>query len=210
MGMLQALLTGLVAGAVVAAQIGPVTLLVVRTALRGHLVGGLAIGLGVATVDLTYAALGAAGAAQVLRFAPLRLALGLLGAAVLGYLGVRTLASAFRIRLGAETLEEVRSPLAALRTGLVATASNPLTIASWAAVFGAASTAHAAYDVPSAVVLITGVGVGSLAWYVLVVGAVSLAGRRVSDRGLRLADALAGCGLVGFGGLLAYRTVREA
>jgi len=60
---------------------------------------------------------------------------------VLVYLGSRTLLAAFRVRAGLEAAEEVASPRRAFLTALGATASNPLTIASWAAVFAAASSA---------------------------------------------------------------------
>jgi putative LysE/RhtB family amino acid efflux pump len=40
-------------------------------------------------------------------------------------------------------------------------------------------------------------------------GGVSLAGRFVGDRMLRTVDGLAGIGLLGFGGLLAFRTLRD-
>jgi threonine/homoserine/homoserine lactone efflux protein len=80
----------------VAAQIGPISLLCVRSVLRGQLRTGLGISLGVAIVDIAYAALGMAGITQMLRLPQLRLA-------------------------------------------LVATASNPLTILSWAAIFAAGS-----------------------------------------------------------------------
>ena len=69
---------------------------------------------------------------------------------MLVYLGARTLWSAFRIRLGGETGEELATPRRAFVVALGATASNPLTIASWAAVFAAASTAGAAEGVGGA------------------------------------------------------------
>jgi putative LysE/RhtB family amino acid efflux pump len=84
---------------------------------------------------------------------------GLLGAAVLATLGARTLSSAFRIRMGGEARDELATPRAAFVTALAATASNPLTVASWAAVFAAAG--------------------------------------------------VAGAGVLGFGALLAYRTLRD-
>jgi threonine/homoserine/homoserine lactone efflux protein len=65
--------------------------------------------------------------------------LGLAGAAVLALLGLRTLWSAFRVRLGGESADEVATPGRAFLTALAATASNPTTILSWAAVFAAAS-----------------------------------------------------------------------
>ena len=51
-------------------------------------------------------------------------------------------------------------------------------------------------------------GIGSLAWMTVLTGGVSLAGRFVGDRMLRAVDGLAGIGLLGFGGLLAFRTLR--
>ena len=67
--------------------------------------------------------------------------MGAVGAVVLVVMGVRTLTAAQRVRLGLEVPSEVVTPARALRTSLAATASNPLTIASWATAFAAASTA---------------------------------------------------------------------
>src|SRR3954453_2180597 len=85
------LLIGFSLGFFVAAQIGPIALLVMRTVLRGALTAGLAIGAGAAVIDATYAALGQAGAGAVLGFDVLRTALGVVGAVVLVGLGARTL-----------------------------------------------------------------------------------------------------------------------
>jgi putative LysE/RhtB family amino acid efflux pump len=198
---------GFSAGALVAAQIGPVTLLLVRTVLRGAVAAGLAFGAAVAVIDLLYAAAGLAGAGALLTIEPLRLALGLAGAVVLIVIGSRTLASAHRLRLGAELPEETETPWPAFRTGLVATASNPLTIASWAAVFAAASMAGAASGTAATIVLLIGVGLGSAAWYAVVIAALMLARRRIGRRTLITVDAVAGAGLVGFGGILGWRTL---
>jgi len=159
--VLPALLIGFGLGASVAAQLGPLSLLIIRSTLRRGLPIGLALGAGVAVIDTAYAAAGAAGAAGVLRIEPLRLAAGIAGAAVLIYLGLKTLWSAFRIRLGGETGEELATPRRAFVVALGATASNPLTIASWAAVFAAASTAGAAHGA-AVLTLLAGVGLGSL------------------------------------------------
>src|SRR5687767_9213586 len=129
---MTALLVGFGLGFLVAAQLGPISLLAIRSTLRNGVYVGLAIGGGVAVIDTLYAAAGAAGAAGLLAFEPLRLAFGILGATVLAALGARTLWSAFRVRLGGEARDEVATPRAAFLTALAATASNPLTIASWA------------------------------------------------------------------------------
>jgi threonine/homoserine/homoserine lactone efflux protein len=97
--IVTAFATGFWLGFLVAAQIGPISLLCVRSVLRGRLRAGLAISLGVAIVDSAYAGLGVAGVTELLRLPQLRLALGriadgLSGLGVIGFgglLGWRTL-----------------------------------------------------------------------------------------------------------------------
>src|SRR5436190_22667648 len=102
--------TGLGLGFLVAAQVGPIWLLCLRTSARFGFRSGVAVGAGAAVVDTLYAALGVAGAAPLLQIDALRLALGLTGAAVLGVIGFRTLRDAFRVRLGAEGPTEIAAP----------------------------------------------------------------------------------------------------
>jgi putative LysE/RhtB family amino acid efflux pump len=204
-----ALVIGFGAGALVAAQVGPVTLLLVRTVLRGAVVAGMAFGAAVALVDLLYAAAGLAGAGALLRIEPLRLTFGIVGAVVLVVIGVRTLASAHRLRIGAELPDETATPWPAFRTGVVATASNPLTVASWAAVFAAASMAGAADTAGGTALLLLGVGLGSAAWYTVVIAVLVIARRRITRRGIVAVDAVAGVAVIGFGGLLGWRTLTD-
>jgi putative LysE/RhtB family amino acid efflux pump len=208
---MHALLVGFGLGFFVAAQLGPLSLFLIRSTLRGTVQVGLAIGAGIAVVDGLYAALGAAGAAALLEIDPVRTAFGLLGAAVLVWLGAKTLLSAFRIRAGLEAAEEVASPRKAFATSLAATASNPLTIASWAAIFAAASTASVAGGSGGGtILLVAGVAIGSLTWCSGLAAAVALARRRVGPRLLKAIDVGAGGAIVGFGGVLAARTIGDA
>ena len=66
-------------GAFVAAQVGPVSLLCIRTATRSGFGPAAAIGAGAATVDVVYAALGVLGAAALIQLEPVGLALGVRG-----------------------------------------------------------------------------------------------------------------------------------
>lgn len=206
---MTALAVGFGLGFAVAAQVGPVTLLTVRSVIRGGLWIGLAMGAGVAVVDALYAAAGAAGAGAALEVEPLRLTLGVLGVLVLVAIGARTLWSAFRLRLGGETDEEIATPGRALRTALAATASNPLTIVSWAAVFAAASTAKIASSDSASALMVGGVLAGSFVWMALLAAALTLVRRRIGDRGLRLLDAASGTGILLFAGALGWRTLQE-
>ncbi|MDQ6919594.1 MAG: LysE family translocator [Candidatus Dormibacteraeota bacterium] len=207
--MTVSLLAGLGLGFLVGAQVGPIWLLCARSSLRHGARVGLGIGAGAAIVDLLYAALGVAGAASLLAATGFRIAFGLLGAAVLMMLGARTLWSAFRIRAGGEADAEVASTWVAFQTGLGATASNPMTIASWGAIFAAASAASLASTVGSAVLLVLGVGLGSMAWFAILSFAMAILRRRVPERGLRVADGVAGVGLIGFGAALGYESVQH-
>lgn len=208
--MTHAFLAGLLLGGFVAAQVGPVSLLCIRTAARGGFRPAFAIGAGAATVDGLYAALGVLGAAALVQVDAVRLALGALGTGVLLWMGVRTLRDAWRIRLGGEMSEEVADVTASFRTGLVATASNPLTIVSWAAIFGAVATAELLDSTASAVTLLVGVVLGSAAWFLMLALVASRVGQRLGRRVLWGIDVAAGVGLLGFAALLGVRTVQDA
>jgi threonine/homoserine/homoserine lactone efflux protein len=109
-------------------------------------------------------------------------------------MGIHTLHGALRARPVASRESYVAARRRAFLTSLAATASNPVTIASWAAVFAAASAGGVA-DTPSrAALLVAGVGAGSLAWVTLLAAGTAAARRAVGARAIRLADVVAGLG----------------
>lgn len=203
---MRSLLIGLGLGFLVALQLGPMSLLLIRSTLRDGVRVGLAIGAGVAVIDTLYAALGVLGAAPLLRIGPSRWLLGAAGTAVLVWMGLRHLASAVHVHAGLEGESDVGDPHRAFRTSLGATASNPLTIASWAGIFAAASTGTTASAVP----LVLGVGIGSATWVSLLACGVAAARRTVGPRAGALADYIAGLGLLGFAAGLGWHTVHDA
>ena len=209
---MTSLAVGFGLGLFVGAQPGPVSLLCIRSVLRGAPASGIAIGAGAAVVDLLYAALGLAGAATLLEMDALRVAFGLTGALVLGLIGTRTLWAAFRVRLGGEAPEEVASPRRAFATAVAATASNPLTIATWAAIFTAASAAavgDAATSVDGAALMLGGVALGTLTAFTALSLLVAAVRTRFGPRLLSTVDVVAGTGLLGFAGLIGWRAVHE-
>jgi threonine/homoserine/homoserine lactone efflux protein len=188
-----------------------VTLLIVRSVLRGGraVAVGLAMAGAVALVDVLYGTLGLAGVGRLLNGGVLRLALGLVSAAILVGIGVRTVWMGFRARLGLEDADDVVAPRRAFLTALAATALNPLTIALWTVSFPAAAPASARGSTADAAELLLGVALGTLAWYSGFSTAVALARRRVGDGLMRGVDVASGLGLVVFGGILAYRTAAD-
>ena len=207
--MLPAALAGLGIGALTAANVGPIWLLCLRTSARFGWKPGIAIGTGAALVDFAYAVLGALGAAALLQVPALRIVLGLAGAVVLVMLGIRTLHAAYRIRLGAEDECEVVSPRAALRTGIIATASNPITILTWGAVFSGAAVAQVADSSASAWAFVAGIALGSWIVHAILATIGSRIGSRIGERGLRWTDIVSGSGLVLFGSALGVRTLYD-
>jgi putative LysE/RhtB family amino acid efflux pump len=205
----HAMTIGFGLGFLVALQLGPMSLLLIRSTLRAGWSVGLAIGAGIAVVDGLYAAMGTAGVAPLLSVESVRIILGMVGAAVLIALGLRSLWSAFRIRSGGETAAEISSPSRAFATAVVGTASNPSTILSWAAIFAAARTAGVAGTTAGAVLLVVGVALGSLTWVSLLASATAATRRAVGQRALRIAEGIAGMGLIGYGGALGYSTAEH-
>jgi putative LysE/RhtB family amino acid efflux pump len=209
--MTTALFTGFGLGFLVAAQVGPIWLLAARSVILGRFATGIMIGLGAATIDMAYGALGLAGATSLLRITGLRLGLGLLGAAVLTILGARALRNATRAGNQAEpSAAAITSAPRAYLTALGGTAANPLTIASWAAIFAAASAAHISRTTTGAVLLLAGIGLGTASWFTTLSTAMTLVRRLAGRRIYQAIDVICGLGLIGFGILLAWHTTAAA
>ena len=202
---------GAALGLLLAAQVGPVTLLIVRSVLRGG--RGLAVGLAMATavalIDPLYATLGLAGAGQLLHAGAVRIALGLLSAAILIGIGARSLWRGVRARGGALSDEDLATPGQAFATAIAAMALNPLTIALWTVSFPASAPHQAVVSTSNAVALLCGVALGTLTWYGGLATLVALARPRIAPRVLATVQLLIGVGMTLFGVLLAYRTLEH-
>ncbi len=207
--MLAALMLGVGVGALAAANVGPIFLLCTRTAARFGWRPGAAIGTGAATVDVMYALLGALGAAALLEITGLRILLGLSGAVVIIIFGIRTLTSALRLRNGLELDREVFTPIHAFRTGLIATASNPITIVTWGAVFSSMATSAVIPNPMSAVLFVAGIGLGSLVVHIGIAAVAARAGRVATPRALMIVDVVAGSLVILLGLLLGVRTIAD-
>jgi putative LysE/RhtB family amino acid efflux pump len=205
-GGMGGIVVGFGLGFFVALQLGPMSLFLIRSTLRSGLRIGLAIGGGIAAVDALYASLGSAGAAPLMDLDPVRIGLGVCGAGVLLFLGVRTFLSAFHVRAGVEAAGDVASARSAFATSLAATASNPATVVSWAALFAAVSSATGV----NAVRLILGVGLGSLTWVTALACGVAAVRRSIGARAVRVADGVAGLGLLAFGGAMGYGALHHS
>lgn len=180
-----ALLDGLLSGVAIATQFGAVSALLLETAIIAGARVGVVAGLGVATVDLAFAAVavaagGVAHAALVGHETELRAA----AAAALAIIAVGGLLSLGRGRArGYATRADAGpphwkhdSPPAQYLRFLALTSINPLTIAYFASVAASLSLAGFAARVAFAV----GVGAASAIWHLVLTLAAGLAGRRLA------------------------------
>lgn len=201
------LLTAYGVAFLLAAQVGPITLLIVRSIVRGGraVVIGLLMAGAVAGVDLVYATVGLAGVGRVLEGGVVQVVLGLVTAAILIVIGARSIWFGVRARLELALTDQVH-PRRAFQTAIVATALNPLTIVLWTISFPAALPSEVA---GSTFALLLGVALGTLTWYCGFALLVAALRGRLGKPMLSIVDFGTGVALIGYGSLLGYRSLHE-
>jgi threonine/homoserine/homoserine lactone efflux protein len=192
------LATGLVVGLSIAAPVGPIGVLCIRRTLAEGRLAGLVSGLGAATADAFYGLVGALGLTFVSGFLLRQQTwLRLVGGLFLLVLGAR-------IFLAGASDAAARAPdaggglLAAYTSTLVLTLTNPITILFFAGIFAGLGLAGRG-DYGAAVLLVTGVFLGSALWWVTLSGVVSLLRARFNARALRWVNRVSGIVVAGFG-----------
>jgi threonine/homoserine/homoserine lactone efflux protein len=163
--LLSAFGRGFVIGFVIAAAIGPISLLCIRRTLVEGAAVGFVSGLGAATADSLYASIAAFGLtalSDVLVGA--RRPLGVVGGCFLLLLAVNSL----RTRAQAAADRPPRTLLSAYATTLGLTIANPATILSFAAAF--VGLGLAGHEAPAAAALVLGVFSASATWWLILAG----------------------------------------
>lgn len=201
--VIQTLLKGLALGFSIAAPVGPIGVLCIRRTAERGFKAGLASGLGAASADAVYGAIAAAGLTFVAEFLVRQgTRLGLLGGAFLLYLGVRTFLST---PPQGELQEKGGSIGGDYLSTFLLTLSNPVTIFSFAAIFGGLS-AEADFRA-SAFLLVLGVFLGSALWWLALSTAVNFLRGKMTDRLLLWINRAAGVVITVFGLVMLRRAV---
>lgn len=202
--MLALFVQSLLIGLSIAAPVGPIGLLVIqRTLSRGAAVG-LATGFGAAAADAVYGAVGAFGVVAVIdALTGARVPLAIGGGAFLLWLAWRTWRAAPAER--AAPVTDARGLAGCFAGTFVLTLSNPATIFSFIAVFGALGARFAG---GSPWTMVGGVLVGSALWWLFLSALVSRLRSRFDERWRRRVNTASALLLGGFalwqwGGLLA-------
>lgn len=184
-------------GLLVAAAIGPIAMLCIRTTLERGRIAGIAAGMGVAVADTIYAAIGAYG----ISFVGAALTSGeswlkLVGGIVLIAFGIYL---ARKQPVGAVEEQEVPKSLTAdflMTLGL--TLTNPMTILSFAGLFAGVSGLRG-YPLSEIPALLIGVFAGSAVWWIALAFVIGLIRHKISPTNMLWINRGSATAIIGFG-----------
>lgn len=188
---------GMVIGVALAAPIGPINVEIISRGIRFGFRNGWYVGLGALTADTIYATIIVSGLTPIADRPALRAPLFLAGAAMLGWVGFRSLRSAL------DPADEVKAETPAGRrsylTGFLIALLSPMGIVYWLSV-GAALVAEAVARVgqAGAPVLVIGVFLGLLAWVTTLSVIAQVSRRFVTGAGMRWITGASGVVILGF------------
>jgi threonine/homoserine/homoserine lactone efflux protein len=159
--------------------------------------------MGAATADALYGCVAGFGLTVISAFLiEQRFWLQVIGGVFLCYLGARTLRS--------QPATEAASAggnglLSSYVSTFFLTITNPMTILSFAAIFAGLGVVAAGGDLAAACWLVSGVFLGSAAWWLFLSMGVSLLREKVSSAALRWVNRLSGVVLLAFGALALWQ-----
>ena len=176
MDLLPLFLASLLIGLSIAAPVGPIGLLTIQRSLDHGARAGLATGLGAAAADAVYGAVGAYGVTWLVNaLIALRVPLAIFGGAFLLWMAWRLVRAPLATQAATATAQGPAAAGPAARGWqyvagtFVLTLSNPATIFSFIAIFGAMGSRAA---IASPAVMVAGILIGSALWWLLLSSAV--------------------------------------
>jgi putative LysE/RhtB family amino acid efflux pump len=190
-------LKGMVLGLSIAAPVGPMALLCLRTTLAHGFLPGLMGGMGVAAGDVFYASLAAFGlqaATAILTGQSWWLAV--LGGAYLVWFGVGVVQQPLPT---AAAGEGSRKGLGTFVATFLLTLANPPTIMIFAAMFASLGLVEAQGGTATALAVVAGVAVGSAGWWLLFATVVDRMRGRLQGPVFLWVNRVSGAALAGFG-----------
>jgi threonine/homoserine/homoserine lactone efflux protein len=203
---LPPIVRGLVLGIGAAAPIGPVNVQIARRALTRGFWAGFALGCGAVTVDVAYAVLASLSLGRLLTRPLVDRTVSVIGAAVLVYLGIACLRSAARRAAldGSADHSSARNYF----TGLIMTATNPMTLVFWFATVPSSVIPNPAHPMRDLLLVCAGVFAATIAWVCGFAGTLAI-GRSLGKQGwVRVVDAAGGVLLLAFAGALIWRVAQ--
>ena len=191
------LIKGIAIGFSIAAPVGPIGILCIRRTLAEGRAMGIASGFGAATADAIYGCVAGFGLTFISQFLiDQQIWLRIIGGIFLLYLGIKT----FLVKNSEEVTQSAENGLAgAYFSTFFLTLTNPMTIMSFAAIFAGLGIVNASGDYGSAIVLVLGVFIGSVAWWLLLSSGAGFFQKRLNAKGLAWINRISGAIITGLG-----------
>lgn len=191
------LLKGIILGFSIAAPVGPLGVLCIRRTLINGLMNGFLTGAGTATADALYGCIAAFSVTAISTFLLDNQGyLHLIGGLFLLYLGYTTFKS---IPAEAAVKPSGQGLLSAYTSAFFLTLTNPLTIMSFAAVFAGLGVGATGGNYLLAGLLVLGVFIGSLLWWLLLSGTVNTLRSKFDLKRFKWVNWFSGAIISGFG-----------
>jgi len=181
---------GLLIGFSIAAPVGPIGILCIRQTLMFGVLAGLACGLGAAIADLMYGIIGGFGLTCISSILlSQKTILSIAGGLFLGYLGIKTL-----LEKPADNHEKTshKNLLTSFIATFLLTLTNPMTILSFTAILAGLGLGTAGTTYQTALVLVSGIFIGSLLWWFLLCGSVSIFRQKITSQNLLWINRISG------------------
>lgn len=182
-------------GLLLAVPVGPIGLLCLRRSLTLGMAAGMAVGLGAATADAVYAAAAAFALGVAAPFIAEAYWLGMAGGVVLIAIGLKDVAHR-DITPAPPTLHGHMGVYAGV---VLLTLTNPATVLTFAAIIVGLGLVPDMASTLDGLVFVTGVFLGSTAWWVVLSGVGGKLGDRLPPATIRWTRRIAGAVFVGFG-----------
>ncbi len=194
-------LKGLIVGVAVSAPLGPMAMMVVQRSLNRDRRYGFLSGIGVAASDTTYAVIAALGLSVIIGFVlNHQMLFKLIGAAVLVLVGLKlSLSDPVKMKRRALRRKSNRNPLTVIGEMYLMTLTNPASLFLLGAAFAAFGIIRHETPFISIVVLLLGVALGTLTWWVFLTWLLSLLKKRIRLRHLFWINRIAGIVIVVIG-----------
>jgi threonine/homoserine/homoserine lactone efflux protein len=197
------LLKSVVLGLSIAAPVGPIGILCIRRSILEGPAAGFICGLGAATADAIYGALGGFALTGVSAWLVRgHVWMTVIGSVFLLYLGGKTFGAAAPNPADAAVRDKSGGAVAAYLSTLLLTLANPLTILSFAAAFAGMGTATGSdgfIGYGATFTMLVGVFSGSAFWWLVLTTVAGTARGRLSPPLFAAINRVSGLVLLGFG-----------
>ena len=190
MSLISFFAQGLLIGFSITAPVGPIGILCIRQTLISGILVGFACGLGAAVADMMYGIIGGFGLTFISSMLlSQKTILSIIGGIFLGYLGIKTL-----LEKPLENSEQTshKNLLTSFIATFLLTLTNPMTNLSFTAILAGLGLGAANTTYQTALALVSGIFIGSLAWWFLLCGSVAIFRQKITSQNLLWINRISG------------------